>query len=207
LKRIGKVITTLILCAVLVAAGVLFGPRLYALLFRGSNATWVSERLSEELNEKRELVVLEKVITGRETVSTDAWLIGTVQEVILPYTFSANFSVDLRQAGVSYDKQSNTIQVLLPLPTVAYYKLTVDEENVEKHDFFYPLTADRYAEIQRELEQKLYGEVTNDPALKESAWASAVSETEALYQALLTANGTNAVFTIQVIAAEPKMEE
>jgi hypothetical protein len=207
LKRIFRWITTLILCAAMLAAGVLFGPRLYALLFRGSNATWVSERFSEQLSEKRELIVLEKTIAGQENISTDAWLIGTVQEVIVPYTFTADFSVDLRQAGVSYDEQSNTIRVTLPQPAVNYYKLTVDEESVEKHDLLYPLTAERYAQIKQEIEQKLYGEVANDPQLQESAWASAVSETEALYRALIAASGTTAAFDFQVLAASPQPEE
>jgi hypothetical protein len=207
LKKILKTLLTLIVCAALVAAGVLFGPRLYRLLFAGSNAAWVSERFSEELNEKRELIVLEKVITGQETVSTDAWLIGTVQKVVVPYTFSANFSVDLQLASVQYDEPSNTIQVLLPAPAVEYDKLAVDEDGVEKRDLLYPLTTERYAEIKRELEQKLYDEIINDAGLKESAWASAVSETEALYRAVLEANGTSASFAIQVIEAEPVPEE
>ncbi len=207
MKRILKNLLTLIVCAALVIAGVLFGPRLYGLMFGGSNAAWVSERFSEELNEKRELIVLEKVITGQESVSTDAWLIGTVQKIVIPYTFSANFSVDLREASVQYDAQSNTIQVFLPAPGVDYYKLVVDEESVEKRDLLYPLTSDRYTEIKQELEQKLYDEVSNDTELKESAWASAVSETEALYQSVLDMNGTTTSYAVQVLEAEPKPAE
>jgi hypothetical protein len=207
LKRILKTLLTLAVCAVLIAAGVLFGPRLYRFLFGGVNATWVSERFSEELIAKRELIVLEKTITGQESVSTDAWLIGTVQQVVIPYTFTASFSVDLQAAQVAYDAESKTIRVLLPAPTVSYYKLAVDEEGVVKHDLLYPLTADRYTQIKGELEQKLYGEIVNDPQLKESAWASALSETEALYQALLTANSTEAVFDMEIIEAETETEE
>jgi len=179
------------------------GPRLFSLLFGGANPTWVSERFSEELTAKRELVVLEKTITGQETVSTDAWLIGTVQEVSIPYQFSANFSIDLRQATVQYDETSNEIQVMLPPPTVTYYKLTVDEDSVKKYDFLYPLSAERYAEIKQEIEQKLYDEITNDPELKESAWASAVSETEALYSTVLATNNTAAVLSINVMETVP----
>lgn len=201
MKRLFKSILTIVLSAVLIAGGVLYEPRLYTLLFGGANLSWVSERFSEELVTKRELVVLEKTITGQESVSTDAWLIGTVQEVIIPYVFSASFSVDLSVASVLYDEQSNTIQVYLPAPSVNYYKLTVDEESVEKYDFLYPLTSDRYTEMKQEIEDKLYEEVTSDPELKESAWASAVSETEALYQALLDANNTSADFKIEVMEA------
>ena len=201
MKRILKTLVTLLLCTALITGGVLFGPRLYKLLFGGANATWVSERFSEELSEKRELVVLEKTITGQESVSTDAWLIGTVQKVVIPYTFSVNFSVDLQQSSVQYDEGSNTIQVYLPVPEAKYYKLTVDEESVEKRDLLYPLTSERYTEIKQELEQKLYDEVINDAELQNSVWTSAVSETEALYQALLDANGEDASFGVTVLQA------
>ncbi|MFH1512495.1 MAG: DUF4230 domain-containing protein [Bacillota bacterium] len=207
MKRFFKTLLTILLCAALIAAGMLYGPRLYRLLFGNSNATWVSERFSEELNEKRELIVLEKVIAGQESVSTDAWLIGTVQEIVIPYTFTASFSVDLRQAGVSYDAAGNTIRVSLPAPGVNYYKLAVDEDSVQKYDLLYPLTTERYTQIKQEIEQKLFNEVINDPELKEGAWVSAVGETEALYQALLAANGGAATFDFLVIAAEPQPEE
>jgi hypothetical protein len=206
-KRILKTFFTLLMCVVLVLTGMLFGPQLYALLFGGSNARWVSERFSEELIEKRELIVLEKAITGQESVSTDAWLIGTVQEVIIPYSFSANFSVDLSRAIVEYDEGNDVIQVYLPAPAVKYYKLTVDEDGVEKYDLLYPLTSERYTEIKQEIEQKLYDEVVNDPQLKESAWASAVQETEALYQAVMDYNGATAALAVEVLEAQPQAEE
>ena len=207
MRRFLKTLVSLVLCAALIVTGVLFGPRLYRLLFGNAGATWVSERFSQDLNDKRELIVLEKVITGQESVSTDAWLIGTVQEVVIPYTFSANFSVDLRSASVSYDAADNSILVYLPKPSVNYYKLTVDEESVEKHDLLYPLTSESYTEMKQTIEQKLYDEVMNDAELQKSAWTSAVSETEALYQAVLTASSEAAAFAIQVMEIETELVE
>jgi hypothetical protein len=204
MKRVLKSIVALVLIAVLVTVGVLLGPRLYALLFGGANSTWVSERFSEELTAKRELIVLEKTITGQENVSTDAWLIGTVQEVIIPYSFTAGFSVDLSMASVQYSEENNTIQVFIPAPEVNYYKLTVDEDSVKKYDFLYPLTSERYTEMKQEMEQKLYDEVVNDPDLKESAWAEAVSQTETLYRAAMDASGATAAFAVEVLEASPQ---
>ncbi|MBE0601699.1 MAG: DUF4230 domain-containing protein, partial [Firmicutes bacterium] len=131
MRRVVKSIFTLLLIAVLVAAGVLFGPRLYTLLFGGANASWVSERFSEELTAKSELIVLEKTITGQETVSTDAWLIGTVQEVVIPYSFTAGYSVDLSRASVQYSAENNAIQVFIPAPEIYCFKLTVEEDSVK----------------------------------------------------------------------------
>jgi hypothetical protein len=204
MRRVLKCILTLVLVAALVAAGVLFGPRLYALLFGGANSSWVSERFSEELTEKSELIVLEKKITGQETVSTDAWLIGTVQEVVIPYSFTASFSVDLSTASVQYSEDNDTIQVSIPAPKVNYFKLTVDEESVKKYDFLYPLTSERYTEMKQEIEQKLCDEVTGDPQLKESAWAEAVKQTEALYSAAMDQSGATTSFAVEVLEAAPK---
>ena len=209
MRRFLKSVITIILCVALTAGGVLYGPQVYRLLFGGANATWISERFSEELIQKRELIVLEKVITGQENISTDAWLIGTVQEVVIPYTFAADYSVDLSSAAVAYNADRSVIEVRVPTPEVNHYKLTVDENSVEKYDFLYPLTSDRYAEMKQEIEKKLYDEIVSDPELAESAWAAVVSEMEALYQALLDGSDTAADFDIEVIKAvtQPPAEE
>jgi len=206
MKRLIKTLIAIVLCAALIAGGIVFGPRLYRLLAGNTNATWISERLSETLLEKRELVVLEKTITGTETVSTDAWLIGTVRKVEIPYTFSVNFSVDLQQADVEYDETDNVVRITLPQPSADYYKLTVDEDNVKTQGIF--LQSKRgYSKMKEELEERLYEEVTADTQLQESAWASAVSETEALYQELLDANGETASFTVEVVAKQTQATE
>ena len=204
MRKITKTIATLFVCAVLIAGGAVFGPRLYGLLFGGANARWVSERFSEQLEKKRELIVLEKTITGQETVSTDAWLIGTVQRVTVPYTFTASFTVNMRQAAVRFDGETQTIQVTLPAPQISHWKLTVDEETVEVSDLLYPLTPGRYAEIKQEMEQKLADEVTADAELRETAWAAAVSETQAMYRELLA--GEDAAYALQITQAQPENE-
>ena len=77
----------------LVIVGMVFGPRLYRLVFGGVNATWVSERFSEELIEKRELIVLEKTVYGAGECIHGRLADRTVQEVVIPYTFTASFSL------------------------------------------------------------------------------------------------------------------
>lgn len=89
--------------------------------FCGGNTQWISERFSETLREKNELVVYEVEITGQETVSQDAWLLGTVQKVEMPYTFQMSFTVDLSQAVVSAGEAWWRSGFLLHrLPTKAY---------------------------------------------------------------------------------------
>jgi hypothetical protein len=122
----------LLLCLAIAFLAIRFGPDLYRRFFGDGNTTWVSERFSEEMDEKNELVVYQATLTGQETVSQDAWILGTVQKVTIPYSFSMSFSVDLSRANVSVDVASDAIVVRLPSPKASYYKLSVDEDQVQK---------------------------------------------------------------------------
>ncbi|MEG2951562.1 MAG: hypothetical protein RR946_12760, partial [Clostridia bacterium] len=101
MKKILKRTSLCVVCVALALVLVRFGPNLYARIFGNGNTVWISERFSETLKEKNNLVVYEVETTGQETVSQDAWLIGTVQKVVLPYTFHISFTVDLSQAKIS----------------------------------------------------------------------------------------------------------
>ena len=142
-------------CIVVALALVRFGPTLWQRVF-GVDTQWISERFSETLREKNELVVYEVEVTGQETVSQDAWLLGTVQKVEMPYTFQMSFTVNLSQAVVS--ALDGAVEVRLPMPSPAYPKLTVNEDEVKKSDWLYPLTPERYAQIKQETEGRLFTE-------------------------------------------------
>ena len=53
-------------CIVVALVLVRFGPTLWVRIFGGGNTQWISERFSETLREKNELVVYEVEITGRK---------------------------------------------------------------------------------------------------------------------------------------------
>lgn len=147
MKKFIRKLFTVILLAALVFTGLRFGPSLYARIFGGGNVQWISERFSETLKEKNHLVVYEVETTGQETVTQDAWILGTVQKVVVPYTFQMSYTVDLSHAAVS--AEGTEIQVRVPAPVPGYQKLTVNEEEVQKVDWLYPLTPERYAETNR----------------------------------------------------------
>lgn len=136
--RFAKRLIGVAACIVVALVLVRFGPTLWVRIFGGGNTQWISERFSETLREKNELVVYEVEITGQETVSQDAWLLGTVQKVEMPYTFQMSFTVDLSQAVVSAGE--GLVEVRLPSPSPAYPRLTVQENEVKKSDWLYPLT-------------------------------------------------------------------
>lgn len=173
-------------CIVVALALVRFGPTLWQRVFV-VDTQWISERFSETLREKNELVVYEVEVTGQETVSQDAWLLGTVQKVEMPYTFQMSFTVNLSQAVVF--ALDGAVEVRLPMPSPAYPKLTVNEDKVKKSDWLYPLTPERYAQIKQETEERLFTEYSQYEQYQAGAWDVAVQNLQSLFQSVLEQSG------------------
>lgn len=195
-KVIRKVFMVVVLVA-LVFLGVRFGPNLYVRLFGSGNVQWVSERFSETLREKNQLMVYEVETTGQETVTQDAWLIGTVQKVVMPYTFQMNFTVDLSNAVVT--ASGSTIEVHVPSPVPGYQKLTVDEADMKKNDWLYPLTPERYAQIKQTVEDRLFEEASSNEEYIQNAWNVTVRNLETLFGTVVESSEWLSRFTITVI--------
>lgn len=182
MKKIMKKAIAFLCCLVLAFIVVRFGPELYQRFFGSGSSRWISERFGEELKEKNELVVFETTLTGRETVSQDAWLLGKVQEVVIPYSFSVQFTVDLSKSTVT--SEGNIVQVHLPRPAATYHNLSVDENNIQKMDWLYPLTAERYAAIVSQIDERLYQECAANETYLQAAWDTAEKNMSSLFQAV-----------------------
>lgn len=197
MKKVIRKIFMMVVLVALVFLGVRFGPNLYVRLFGSGNVQWVSERFSETLREKNQLMVYEVETTGQETVTQDAWLIGTVQKVVMPYTFQMNFTVDLSNAVVN--ASGSTIEVHVPSPVPGYQKLTVDEADMKKNDWLYPLTPERYAQIKQTVEDRLFEEASSNEEYIQNAWNVTVRNLETLFGTVVESNEWLARFTITVI--------
>lgn len=198
-RRFFRLLTLIVVCLAIAFVAMRFGPDLYRRLFGNGNTTWISERFGEELKAQNELVVSQVTLTGQETAQKDAWLIGKVQEVLVPYSFSISFVVDLSRANVSVSDAGDVITVRLPSPVAKYPKLTVDEDNMKKYDLLYPLTPERYAEIKTEIEQKLIAECQTKEAYLEAAWNSAVKNMETLFKSIAERSEQGVTCEIQVL--------
>ena len=205
MRKFFKRFFTLLLCFALAVGLVRFGPNLYVRFFGEGNARWISERFTEALREKNELVVYEIETTGQETVSQDAWLIGTVQKVELPYTFRMSYTVDLSSAVISVEE--DLISVCVPAPVPGYQKLTVDDNQVKKVDWLYPLTPERYAQIKLEVENKLFDEYSANTSYQQSAWDVAVNNIEKLLRPVVDQNIFGSVYQIKVVQQTDGAEE
>ena len=181
MKWIKRIICSII-CVGFAALLIFISPKAIQRFWGDDHAQWVSERFTETLREKNELVVYEIEITGQETVTQDAWLIGTVQKVEIPYTFSMRYTVDLSKADVS--AQENEILVMLPAPEGKYAQLLVNEDDVKTVDWLYPLTPERYAEIKQELENKFIAEYSDHNEYLMNAWNIAVSNLQSMFQSV-----------------------
>lgn len=197
MRKFFKRLTSFVLCMVLAVLLVQYGPYLYIRLFGEGNTRWISERFSETLREKNELVVYELETTGQETVAQDAWLIGTVQKVEMPYTFSMCFTVDLSKAAVSVNE--NVIEVRVPTPQPGYQKLVVDDNNVRKVDWLYRLTPERYAQIKQEIEERLFSEYSQNAEYQKNAWNVTVRNLESLFQTVAEQSTFGVTCDIRVI--------
>ena len=182
MKRLVKRILSIVVAVAALFCGVRFGPALCIRFFGEGNTQWISLQLSESLREKNELVVYEVETSGIETVSQNAWLIGTVQKVELPYRFSTSFTVDLSQAKV--EVLDGGIEVRIPYPTATYPKLTVDKEGMKKTDWLYPLTPERYAEMVAELERRFYTNASENTDYLSAAWDVAVNNMNSLFSSI-----------------------
>ena len=135
---------------------VLYGPSLYFHIFGEGNTQWIYEQFSELTQEKNELIVYEATLKGQDTVKQDAFLLGTIMQVQIPYTFYIRYSVDLSQCQFSL--AGTTIQVSVPTPKASYEKLVVDESQVKKTDWFMHLSTERYGQILSDMETRLFTE-------------------------------------------------
>lgn len=195
-----KKLFSLFLCFVIAGLGVRFGPNLYVRLFGNPQSQWISETYTESLREKSELVVYELEVTGQETVTQDAWLLGTVQKVEMPYTFTMAFVVDMTQANVTVDGTEITVHI--PSPTAGYPKLIVDEEHMKKSDWLYPLTPERYSEIKTTVEKKLVETYASNPQYLHDAWNRAVYNLKEMFSPLTAPGLLSVDYTVRVVRAD-----
>lgn len=197
MKRVIKKLFLFVMLLALVFLGIRFGPGLYSRFFGSGSIQWISEQFSETLKEKNQLLVYEVETTGQETVTQEAWLLGTVQKVVMPYTFQMNFTVDLSRAAVA--SNGGVIEVRIPSPEPGYQKLTVNEAEMQKNDWLYPLTPERYSEIKEQVETRLFDEASTNQEYIQNAWNVTVKNLEGLFQTVVESGGGETGYTISVI--------
>lgn len=190
MKKFFLILFALVLVAAVVVVAIFFGPS-------ESKARWLSASFSETLKEKNELIVYSGERTGRDTYQRNAMLVGTIQEVEIPYTFGFDYTVDLSKAKV--ESSGTTIYVRVPAPTLSSHKLTVVDSEVERTGALVYLSPEKYTEIKQSLETRLLEETQANEEYNTNAWEITVRNLTNLLTSVARANAAFGGYTIEVI--------
>ena len=140
----------LISAALIIALALTILPRMTRLVGRiwpdPSRTERVSEVIRHELTESARLETTVVDDEGVLTSTVQAALIGEVQRVTIDYVYHASIGVDLAKAEVQ--TEGGVVTVKLPAPELLSDSLT--PTNVDRQDFWYPLTEKRRAELLEE---------------------------------------------------------
>lgn len=114
--------------------------------------------------------------------TTNAMFIGQVQSVTMKYTYRASIGIDLSKVQMSV--RGNTIT--LTLPPVEILTDSITPEQVEKDDFWYPLTESRRQKILDDELALCRERCLTEYAASEEAWSNTVAAMENTVSGWLT---------------------
>ncbi len=190
MKKFIIIIFAMVLVAAIVVVAIFFGPS-------ESKAKWLTASFTETLKEKNELIVYSGERTGRDTYQRNAMIVGTIQEVEIPYTFTFDYTVDLSKATV--EASGTTIYVRVPAPSLTKHKLSVVDSEVERTGALVVLTPDKYTQIKQSLEERLLEETLANEENNSQAWEITVRNLTNLLTSVARANAAFGGYTIEVI--------
>jgi len=143
----------------------------------------IAAQSSEELQKLGKLVVLHRELSYEET-----WRVSAFPRLDLriPYTYTADFTVDLKQSSVR--NVDDTFEIRMPKPALTFHKMEVNERDTEKVGWAwiaYTLSEEEYATIKKTIEENLTLESASNPSNLRDAWASAVEYLEDFLKAFI----------------------
>lgn len=172
LARIAATALTLLLVIVLLPhASRLFSALLPDLSGAALNT---SVLLSHQLESTARLETALVEDEGVLNASTNAIFIGQVQNVSIQYTYRASLGLDLSK--VEMKLEDGIITLLLPEVEILSDSLTPTQ--IEKNDFWYPLTEERRQKLIEDELHRCRERCLADYAASEEAWDSTVSAME-----------------------------
>lgn len=200
MKKLVSLLTTIIVLGGLwYFRGPILKWALHTFPFRSTTES-ITDIIKVTLEEKNSLIVYEVNIEGNETATQRAWLIDEVQRVAFPYKFTMSYTVDLDHPDVAADGQKITVR--LPEPEPGYQKLIVDEDQMKKVDWLYPLTPQRYAEIKQNVEDRLFEDCKANPEYQAAAWENAKKNVSQLLEPILNQNLLGYLYEIEILLKE-----
>lgn len=145
---------------------------------------------------------LETAVIEDESVlnaTTNAMFLGQVQSVNIQYVYRASIGIDLKKVQIALRGQTIT----LTLPPLEVLSDSITPIQVEKDDFWYPLTEERRQQLLDEelaqCRQRCLEEYLTSP----EAWGSTVSAVESTVSGWLSAAAPGVTVNIRPSEAAP----
>lgn len=191
LARIAASAVTLVLVIVLLP----YGARLASALLPDLSGAAVNATvlLSHKLESSARLETATVEDEGLLNASTSALFLGQVQSVSIQYVYKASLGIDLQKVELSL--QGSTIT--LKLPKIEILSDSITPLQVEKNDFWYPLTEERRQKLLDDELLQCRQRCLEEYAISDEAWASTVSAMERTIASWLESSAPGV--TVQVI--------
>ena len=137
-----------------------------------------STLLAHEMEKAGELTAVRHMDTGRMSTRTDALIIGTVQQVTVPYAYEIGLGFSLSDVRLTPDEAGITVQV--PPVRVLYdsFQVTGDPE---VKDFWYRLTEAQYQKMLNDQAAACRAGYESSTEFMEEAWDAACEALEKLF--------------------------
>lgn len=130
--------------------------------------------------------------------TTNAMFIGQVQSVTIQYTYRASIGLDLSKVQMSV--RGNTITLTLPQLEILADSIT--PEQVEKDDFWYPLTESRRQQLLEDELALCRERCLSEYAASEDAWSNTLAAMESTVSGWLSAANSGVTVRYEQAAAQ-----
>lgn len=131
--------------------------------------------------------------------TTNAMFLGQVQSVNIQYVYRASIGIDLKKVQITLRGQTIT----LALPPLEVLSDSITPIQVEKDDFWYPLTEERRQKLMDEELAQCRQRCLEEYLASPEAWVSTVSAVESTVSGWLSAAAPGVKVNIRPIEAVP----
>lgn len=122
--------------------------------------------------------------------TTQAMFIGQVQSVTMQYRYRASVGIDLRKVQMAV----NGSTITLTIPPLEILSDSITPEQVEKNDFWYPLTEERRLKLLNDELLACRQRCLTEYASSTEAWQSTVAAMENTVSTWVSGAGVNIVY-------------
>ncbi|MGN0778177.1 MAG: hypothetical protein ACI4MJ_03435 [Aristaeellaceae bacterium] len=160
-----------------------------------SSATTASLTLAQHLqtSARLETSIIEE--QGILESTTDALFLGPVQKVTVRYTYRASLGIDLSKV----EMQLNGNRIILLLPDMEILSDSLTAEDVQKNDFWYPLTEERLRNLLADEQARCQAYYLQQQTQNPEYWSQIITVLEGTISQWISLSGSSV--TIEYVPA------